>query len=123
MFLQVSVILFTGGVPGRGGSAPREGLLQGEGGAWSGGCLVRGSAAEGGCLVGGVPGGDPPGRLLLRAVRILLECILVVNAFDCGINFDRHNKRPLTSCPKLHHLLRIHVKYSVLMNYFHSYCF
>ena len=27
---------------------------------------------------GGVPGGDPPGgRLLLRAVRILLECILV----------------------------------------------
>ena len=25
----------------------------------------------------GVPGGDPPGRLLLRAVRILLECILV----------------------------------------------
>ena len=27
----------------------------------------------------GVPGGDPPGRLLLRTVRILLECILVVN--------------------------------------------
>ena len=26
---------------------------------------------------GGVPGGDPPGRLLLRAVRILLEYILV----------------------------------------------
>ena len=26
---------------------------------------------------GGVPGGDPPGRPLLRAVRILLECILV----------------------------------------------
>ena len=39
-----------------------------------GGCLVLG-----GCLVpgGGVPSGDPPGRLLLRAVRILLECILV----------------------------------------------
>ena len=35
----------------------------------------------GGLLLGvsdpGVPGGDPPGRLLLRAVRILLECILV----------------------------------------------
>ena len=25
-----------------------------------------------------MPGGDPPGRRLLRAVRILLECILVV---------------------------------------------
>ena len=26
-----------------------------------------------------VPGGDPLGRLLLRAVRILLKCILVLN--------------------------------------------
>ena len=44
-----------GGVPGAGrGPGPR-------GGAWS----------------WGVPGGDPPRRLLLRAVRILLECILV----------------------------------------------
>ena len=55
------------------------GLLLGrvccQGSAWSGG----GSLLLGGCLVpGGVPGGDPPGRLLLRAVRILLECILVV---------------------------------------------
>ena len=41
-----------------------------------GGCLLLG----GGLLLG-VPGGDPPGRLLLRAVRILLECILVV----CGL--------------------------------------
>ena len=31
----------------------------------------------GGAWSGGVPCGDPPGRLLLRAVRILLECILV----------------------------------------------
>ena len=106
-----------GGGAWSGGSAPREGLLQG-----------RGVPGQGGLLLGGVPGPGgawwrPPRRLLLRAVRILLECILVVNAFDCGINFDRHNKRPLTSCPNLHHLLRIHVKYSVLMNYFHSYCF
>ena len=44
-----------------------EGDLPGGGGACSGGCLVL-----------GVPGGDPPpGRLLLRAERILLECILV----------------------------------------------
>ena len=29
-----------------------------------------------------MPGGDPvPGRLLLRSVRILLECILVLNLF------------------------------------------
>ena len=43
------------------------------GGAWSGrggvGLLLVGG---GGCLVE-----NPPGRLLLRAVRILLECILV----------------------------------------------
>ena len=48
-------------------------------GAWSRGGLP----ALGGCLVWGVPclegvpGGDPPQWLLLRAVRILLECILV----------------------------------------------
>ena len=37
-------------------------------GAWSGGVLSR-----------GVPDGDPSGRPLLRAVRILLECILVLD--------------------------------------------
>ena len=57
---------WSGGVPGLGGSAP------GEGGAWFGG-----GACSGGFCSGGVPGGDPPGRLLLRAVRILLKCILV----------------------------------------------
>ena len=50
-------------------------------GAWSGGvsawgCLVgvawSGGSAPGGCLVE-----TPPRRLLLWAVRILLECILV----------------------------------------------
>ena len=34
--------------------------------------------APGGSAPGGVPGGDPPRRLLLRAVRIVLECILVL---------------------------------------------
>ena len=57
-----------------------------------GGCLLPGGvsapgggmSARGGCLLpggvcsGGVPGGDPQGRLLLRAVRILLDCILVL---------------------------------------------
>ena len=38
-----------------------------------GGCLVPGGSAPG----EGVPAGDPPRRLLLRAVRIQLECILV----------------------------------------------
>ena len=33
--------------------------------------------SPGGSALGGMPGGDPPGRPLLRAVRILLECILV----------------------------------------------
>ena len=72
------------------------GLLPGgclvPGGAWSGGsapggCLVQGGRVPGlggGLLLGGVPapGGclveTPPGRPLLRAVRILLECILVL---------------------------------------------
>ena len=65
------------GVPGHGGL-----LLKGC--AWSRG-FYSGGAAPGGrvpapggvCSKGGVPGGDPPGWLLLRAVHILLECILV----------------------------------------------
>ena len=52
------------------------------GGVWSwGGCLLPGGLFWGGSGPGGsargVPGGDPPGRPLLWAVRILLECILV----------------------------------------------
>ena len=102
MFVQVSVCsqggcLLLGGVPGLGESAPR-------GCAWSGGCLIGGVCAssggclvQGGCLVWGVcfgggcawSGGlvsqdalrqtpSPRERwLLLRTVRILLECILV----------------------------------------------
>ena len=34
-------------------------------------------SGPGGAWSGGVPGGEPPGRPLMRAVRILLECILV----------------------------------------------
>ena len=59
IFLHLFVILFTGGVGGY-PSMP---------------C----SRCPGGSAPGGVPDGDPPGRLLLRAVRILLECILVIN--------------------------------------------
>ena len=54
------------------------------GGVCSGGFLVPGVSAPGGCLVlGGAwwrP--PPPGQLLLRAVCILLECILVANEFS-----------------------------------------
>ena len=63
-----SVILFTGGClfPGVG--------LPGPGGSTPGGCLLLGDAWS----HGGVwSRGDPPRRLLLRVVRILLECILV----------------------------------------------
>ena len=65
-------------LPG-GGSGP-GGLLQGR-------CLLLGGAWSGGLLPRGVPGGyTPPGRLLLRAVRILLKCILVdwMSSLFCG---------------------------------------
>ena len=45
---------------------------------WGGGVWSRGGVWSGGCLV---PGGGSPGRLLLRAVRILLEYILVFTYF------------------------------------------
>ena len=71
---QASVILLTGGVPAPGGGGC---LLLGVGLLWGDACS-GGGACSGGSAHGGVPGGDPPGRPLLRAVRILLECILVV---------------------------------------------
>ena len=83
-----------GGVPAPRGlsalgevAAPRGDLLQGvsapRGGVCSGGCLLSGGV----CSRGSAPGGvcteaGPPWerRLLLRTVRILLECILVWSA-------------------------------------------
>ena len=74
MFLHVSVILSTGGgawsgeVPGPGGSA------------WGGVSAPRGCLVQGGLLRRvACTEADPPRerRLLLRTVRILLECILV----------------------------------------------
>ena len=51
-----------------------------------GGCLVpRGLPGPTGVSGPGGPGVDPPGRPLLRAVRILLECILV-NDKKCILN-------------------------------------
>ena len=76
--LHLSVILFTGGwytsmycrwypsMPCSRGGVCYPSMPCSRGGA----CSWRG-------LLPGVPGGDPPGQLLLRAVRILLECILV----------------------------------------------
>ena len=67
----LSVILFTGG-------ALSGGVVPGPGGyLLPGGCLVR----RGGLLRRGAWWRPPPGRLLLRAVRILLECILVFIKF------------------------------------------
>ena len=63
-----------GGGSGPGGSGPRG--VPGPEGGWSwGGSDPGGLPGPGGCLV------EPPGRLLLRVVRILLECILVRNNF------------------------------------------
>ena len=63
------------GVPALGGRVPALGGLLPAGLFW-------GVPGPGGLLPGGwsapwVPVGDPPGQLMLQAVRILLECILV----------------------------------------------
>ena len=71
IFSQASVILLTGGgCLLLGGSGPR-GVPAARGVPALGGCLLQGGSGLGG------PSGDPLGRPLLRAVRILLECILV----------------------------------------------
>ena len=64
-------------MPGPGGPGPRGCLIRG--GTWSWGVPGPGvmPGPRGVPGLGGVPGGDPPGQLLLRAVRTLLECILV----------------------------------------------
>ena len=68
--LSTGVVPAPRGVPGPGRVPAPRGV------PGPGGHLVRGVPAPGG-LVPGVPGGDPPRWPLLRAVRILLECILV----------------------------------------------
>ena len=87
------------------GSVHTEGGFMDSFGGWCmvlfGGCVM----VLGGCMVlGGMHGprgrgfiwggwlhsGDPPGRLLLRAVRILLECILVIVILtDCHLCFNQ----------------------------------
>ena len=69
IFLQVSVILFTGGC-----LVPGWCLLRG------GGLLLGGGLIRGGLVPEGAWWRPSPRRLLLRAVRILLECILVYYA-------------------------------------------
>ena len=88
------------GLSGPGGawsreSAPRgvlglEGVCSQVGCAWS---RAGGVCSGGVCSRGG--GGDPPGRLLLRAVRILLECILVLQ--------ENHQRLTFTSGSLFHH--------------------
>ena len=55
----------------------------GQGYIFTGVCdsVHRGVSAPGVSAPGGVTTSLPPGRLLLRAVRILLECILVYDSF------------------------------------------
>ena len=81
------------GVPGPGGALV-PGAVPALGGSASGGCLLQGvSVPRGMAALGGVVPGclvETPQRLLLWAVRILLECILVDVRFKL-----------VTSCPFL----------------------
>ena len=107
MFLQVSDSVHRGGACSWGVPAPGEGVWSGGCLLW--GCLVRGvPAPRGGACSGGVPGEDPPRRLLLRAVRILLECILVLafkimhflnyGSFLLSVNLHQLNNFTQLSC-------------------------
>ena len=75
-----------GGACSRGVGAALGGCLLREG--YSRGCLLRGVCSRGACSRGACSRGGaclvatPPGRLLLRAVHILLECILVPDFHD-----------------------------------------
>ena len=65
MYLHLSVILFTGGK------------------SLSRGVSVGGGGCPGDLYSGGLCHGDPPPRMVEeRALRILLECILVLELFD-----------------------------------------
>ena len=86
--------------PGGGGGIPaclagfqahtQRGSLRGSWGAWSWRGLLPGEVcSQGGTWSWGVRGGDPPGWLLLRVVRILLECILVYK--KCSLVFKTEN--------------------------------
>ena len=86
-------------------------------GAWSGGCLVLGVALSqgvwslggsgpGGCLVPGSTWWRPPGRLLLWAVCILLECIL---------DFKLKLQNIFVKFPKLRILVWVRGYYTVLI--------
>ena len=79
--------------PGRDASSPGGCFLPGGVLPPGGGVLPPRGSSSGGVLPLGVPpprggpGGDiPPGRLLLRAVRFLLECILVFDV--CHFFFE-----------------------------------
>ena len=76
MILFTGGCLLPGGVSGSGGCLVPGGVPGPGGGAWS-----RGGACSGRSGPVGGTWWRPPRRLLLRAVRILLECILVYCAF------------------------------------------
>ena len=88
-----------GGASSQGGASSR-GLLPQGGVLPPRGCFLPGRVLPprgwvlppGGVLPPGeVPGGDPPGWLLLWAVRILLECILVSNYYHPQRSYGKGN--------------------------------
>ena len=91
MFLQVSVILFTGGVPApRGFPASGGGLVPGGwclllGGVWFQGGLVPGGSDPWGLWSRGVPGVEPPDGYCCG------QYASYWNAFLCKVQFHVKN--------------------------------
>ena len=89
----------------------------------TGGGVLEGGSGPRGCLV---PGGawwrPPPGRPLLRAVRILLECILVLkHGYLCIIHFAASNTTVLITAEEFQSVLTpFYTGYLTKMNVTHA---